>query len=204
MAQRRLCGNIQMAEEKRKVSLGFKMFLILFEVVVIGAILGGAWLLNKTLLAPPLIVSFRFTRVEIEKKYAILHCATIMACMILSTSICWLGVYMALPMSVSFISNIIVGAIFAYITWKIQEYLDIEEKYRELTKDKKQILIDRCKKLNYSELKTEIAIKFFIEKLKPKEVWEWLCNVKHEYVECDSVYQSKWRMKKELFKNNLE
>lgn len=193
-----------MAEEKREVSLGFKIFLILFEVVVIGAILGGAWLLNKTLLAPPLIVSFRFTRVKIEKKYAILHCATILACMILSTSICWLGVYMALPMSVSFISNIIVGAIFAFITWKIQEYLDIDEKYRELTKDKKQILIKKCKKLNYSELKTEIAVKFFIEKLKPKEVWEWLCDEKHEYIECDSVYQSKWRMKKELFKNDFE
>jgi hypothetical protein len=38
-----------------------------------------------------------------------------------------------------------------------------------------------------------------VEKLKTKEVWEWLCNDKNEYIEYDSVKQAKWRMKKELF-----
>ena len=45
-----------MALSKEKGSIGFRIFVIAIEIIIITAILGGAWLINKLLLAPPLIV----------------------------------------------------------------------------------------------------------------------------------------------------
>jgi hypothetical protein len=61
-------------------------------------------------------------------------------------------------------------------------------------------MVEICKSHNYTELKTQIAVKFFVEKRTPKEVWEWLCETQENPIEWDSVRQMKWRMKKELFK----
>lgn len=193
--------------EKIEVSKGFKAFLVLCEIVVVSAILGGAWLMNKTLLAPPLIVAFRLTRVEIEKKYAIWHCATISACMCLSTAICWFGVYLSLPMNISLISNIIVGVIFAIITWKIQEVIDMKAEYATL-KEKLETekvfntdtctldeLVARCKELKFNKENTELAIRFFIDKTKQSVIADELCITEQ------GVRIKKLRLKKKL--NNL-
>jgi hypothetical protein len=78
----------------------------------------------------------------------------------------------------------------------LQYFFDLKASYKV---DDKESFIEKCKDLKYGDLKTEIAVKFFVEKLKKKEVWDWLCNDKQEYIEYDSVKQMKWRMKKELF-----
>lgn len=180
--------------EKDKVSIGFKVFIIGVEVIIALAILGGAWLIDKLLLAPPLIVAFRLTRVKIETKFDVYHCATILSCMILSTLICLFGLYISLPIGVSFVSNILVGVGFSIFTWLIQDVINIKNSYGE--KDK---LIARCKALNYNELKTQIAVKFFIDKEKPKDVWLWLCETQDFPMEWDSVKNLKYKMKKDLF-----
>lgn len=180
--------------KKGKISFGFRLFLLSVEAIILIAILGGAWLMDKLLIAPPLIVAFRLTRVEIEKKYAVLHLATISACMLLSTTICWFGVYISLPHTISLISNIVVGVIFAIATWKIQEYIDLKHKYSA-----KDELIYKCHELNYNPLNTEIAVKFFIEHQKPKEVWLWLCETQENPISWDSVKNLKSKMKKDLF-----
>lgn len=181
-------------KEKRKLDLGFKIFVISTEIIIIAAILGGAWLLDKLLIAPPLIVSFRLIRVKIETKYDVLHCASIFACMIVSTLICWFGLYLSLPVAVSFISNIIIGVGFAIITWHIQDIINIKRKYTF-----KDELIFKCKQLGYNELKTEIAVKFFVDKEKPKAVWQWICETRPMAMSWDSVKNLKCKMRKDLF-----
>jgi hypothetical protein len=180
--------------EKGKISFGFRLFLLLVEAIILVAILGGAWLMDKLLIAPPLIVAFRLTRVKIEKKYAVLHLATISACMCASTAICWFGTYISLPQSLSLISNIMVGVIFAIATWKIQEFIDLKHKYGE-----KEELIHKCRSLNYNPLNTEIAVKFFYEHQKPKDVWLWLCETQENPISWDSVKNLKYKMKNDLF-----
>ena len=59
-------------------------------------------------------------------------------------------------------------------------------------------LISLCKSHNYNNMKTQIAVKFFVEKEKAKDVWLWLCDQKYA-MEWDTVYHLKWKMKKELF-----
>jgi len=196
-----------MALSKEKGSIGFRIFVITIEIIIITAILGGAWLINKLLLAPPLIVSFRIVRVKIETKYDIWHLATITACMIISTLICVLGLYISLPISISLISNIVVGGIFSVITWKIQEHIDAlkyaNQLQIELGKDKtfnvnnctREELIARCEKLKFSKRNTELAIEFFINKTNQKELANKL------YIEEKSVSMQKFRLKNKL--NNI-
>lgn len=197
-----------MAEKERKVSLGFRVFIILLELIFLSAVLGGAWVLDKTLLAPPLIVAFRFTRVKIEEKFAVLHCATISACICVSTAICWFGLYLSLPISISLISNIIVGVIFAIITWKIQEVIDLKAEYvaikEKLEANKvfntetctKEELIARCNELRLSQDTIALAIKFFIDKVKQSKIADELC------IDEKSVQMRKRRLKQKL--NNFE
>ena len=192
-----------MAKE-REVNIGFKIFLIFCEIVVVGTILGGAWLMDKFLLAPPLIVAFRLTRVKIEEKFAVLHCATISACMCVSTAICLLGTYMSLPKNISLISNVVVGVIFAVITWKIQEVIDLKAEYAKLkeTLETKKVfstetctkeeLIVRCNELRLSQEKIDLAIKFFIDKTKQSKIADDLC------IDEKSVQMKKQRLKQKL------
>lgn len=197
-----------MAEKENEISKGFKAFLIFCEIVVVSAILGGAWLMNKVLLAPPLIVSFRLVRGKIEEKHSVLHFATISACMCVSTAICWFGLYLSLPMSISLISNIIVGVIFAIITWKIQEVIDLKAEYAKLKEkleaDKvfntetctREELIARCNELHLSKDNIDLAIKFFIDKTKQSKIANELC------IDEKSVQMRKRRLKQKL--NNIE
>jgi hypothetical protein len=183
-----------MGEKEIKKSIGFRIFVILIEVVIAVAILCGAWFLDKLLIAPPLIVAFRLTRVKIETKYDVFHCASVFVCMIFSTLICLFGTYLSLPTAVSLISNILVGVVFAIITWLVQDAINIKKSLNE-----KDNLIARCKALNYNELKTQIAVKFFIDKQKPKDVWLWLCETQEFPMSWDSVKNLKHKMKKDLF-----
>lgn len=184
-----------MGEEKKiELSIGFRIFLIGIEIIILIAILGGAWFINKLLLAPPLIIAFRLGRLKIETKYDIFHMATIFGCMIVSTSICLFGLHLSLPISVSLVSNIIIGVGFAIITWHIQDIIELKKRLNE-----KDNLIARCKEHNYDDLKTQIAVKFFIDKEKPKQVWLWLCETQKYPMEWDSVKTLKYRMKKDLF-----
>jgi hypothetical protein len=180
--------------EEGKVSLGFRGFIFCVEILILSAILGGAWIIDKLLVAPPLILSFRLARVKIETKYDIFHMATIFGCMIVSTTICVFGSYLSLPVTVSFISNVIIGVGFAIITWHLQEIIEIKRNYSF-----KDEIIAKCKELNYNELKTQIAIKFFVDKEKPKDVWLWLCETQDTPYEWDYVKNLKYRMKKDLF-----
>lgn len=204
MAQCWLHCNFQMGEEERKISFSFKIFLLLCEVIVVGAILGMAWLMDKTLIVPPLIVAFRMARINIEKKYAVWHFATISTCMLVSTSICSFGVYLSLPISVSLISNIIVGVVFAIITWKIQEVIDMKAEYAKLkeTLEQEKVfdadkctldeLVARCKELRFSEENIQLAIELFIKKTKQSKLADDLC------VDEATIRIRKLRLKKKL------
>ena len=183
-----------MGEKEVKIDWGFKAFVLTIEIITLIAIFGGAWLIDKMLLAPPLIVSFRLVRLKIETKYDVLHMASVLACMLVSTAICVFGLYLSLPETISFISNIIVGVMFAIITWHIQEIIDIIKK-----RSFKDVVIEKCKSLNYNELKTEMAVKFFVDKQKPKDVWLWLCETQENPMSWDSVKNLKTKMKKDLF-----
>lgn len=199
--------------QKEKSVIGFKIFVFFVGLLITAAILGGAWLINKLLLAPPLIVSFRLVRTKIETKFDIWHLATIFACMVISTLICLFGVYLSLPIAISLISNIIVGSLFAVITWKIQEIVQVKIDKDKLQDRLNQIVAEitlndnfntetcteeelraRCAELGFSGWNTELAIEFFIHKTKQSDLADRLC------INEKSVTTRKRRMKEKLNK----
>lgn len=199
--------------QKEKSVIEFKIFVFFVGLLITAAILGGAWLINKLLLAPPLIVSFRLVRTKIETKFDIWHLATIFACMVVSTLICLFGVYLSLPIAISLISNIIVGSLFAVITWKIQEIVQVKIDKDKLQDRLNQIVAEitlndnfntetcteeelraRCAELGFSGWNTELAIEFFIYKTKQSDLADRLC------INEKSVTTRKRRMKEKLNK----
>lgn len=197
------------------MSLGFRAFLFTIEIIILSLIVGGAWAINKVLLAPPIILSFRLARVKIETKYDVLHLATILGCMIVSTSICLFGVYISLPINVSLISSIIVGVGFAIITWHVQDIINLKRKYDEINEEleilkasiasdetfnvescTEEELVARCRELGMSADAIELAIEFFIRKTKQSVIADNLC------IEEKSVQQHKRRLRKKLNNNS--
>ena len=197
--------------EKEQVSLGFRAFVFCVEIFILSMIVCGAWIIDKLLLAPLFILSFRLSRVKIETKYDVLHLATIFGCMIVSTTICLFGLYLSLPVSVSFISNIIIGVGFAIITWHIQDLINLKAKYDGINKElerlkanidedktfdvdtcTKEQLVARCKELKLSEDAIELAIELFIHKTKQSVIADKMC------IEEKSVQQHKRRLRKKL------
>lgn len=158
------------------------------------AIIFGIGLLLGKLLETAFIVGGYFTTRFVMPK--IKHFNTTAKC-IFATSLTFLFAIaiLCIPKNLSLVWSIGIGAIIPLIMYAESLLFDVKIS----DKDK---LIELCKKHNYSTLKTEIAVKFFVDNEKPKAVWEWLCENGNN-MEYDSVYQMKWRMKKELFKDKL-
>lgn len=84
-----------------------------------------------------------------------------------------------------------------YSVVKIFFYENFAEKVQSIEREE---FIKKCQDAGLSELKTEIAIMFFIEGKKPLEVWEWsLKNTKKDW-EWDYVRSLKYKLKVKLFK----
>ena len=83
-------------------------------------------------------------------------------------------------------------------------FVEIEvEKKRELrktiqqSKDPKQDIITMCRKQHISERDTKVAIMYYVDGMKPKQIWKWLCS-NNENMEYDSVYKLLNRLRKKL------
>lgn len=118
-------------------------------------------------------------------------------------TIAFFGIASSLPVAVSLLSTVPICFGISWVGYIAQDRLDlisVNKKLREgNAKNPKAQLIERCKAHNYNELKTEMAVRFFILMEKPKDVWLWLCETQENPMEWDSVKHAKYIMKKELF-----
>lgn len=64
----------------------------------------------------------------------------------------------------------------------------------KITKEKLLILCDEC---NISGRDTKIAVMYYIDRMKPKQIWCWLCD-NREDIEYGSVYKLLYRLNKKL------
>lgn len=86
----------------------------------------------------------------------------------------------------------------------IRENKDLLEKITELLqkeKDPKSKILKVCKDEGISERDTKIAVMYYIDRMKPKQIWEWLCD-NRENIEYASVYKLLNRLNKK-FKNKI-
>lgn len=174
---------------KIKINLWYYSRKICGYLLFLVAVLFFGWLFDKLLETVFVILAYLATFSLVPK---IKHFNTTQKCISVSSATFMFFVsIICIPDNVSIIWNIISG-IFIPIIMYIESLLFEPQ----TEKDK---LIALCKKHNYNELKTQLAIKFFVDKEKPKDVWVWLCDEQNYDIEWDSVKTMKYRMKKQLF-----
>ena len=81
---------------------------------------------------------------------------------------------------------------------KIYFYKDIFQKAQSLELEDFK---NRCKEIGLDDFKTEVAIKLFIDKIKPMQVWEWIVGNKKKDWSLDYVRTLKHDIKVALSKN---
>ncbi len=67
----------------------------------------------------------------------------------------------------------------------------------EKEQDPKEKLLKLCEEKNISERNTKIAVMYYIERKKPSQIRDWLCN-NNENMELESVYVLLNRLNKKL------
>jgi hypothetical protein len=84
-----------------------------------------------------------------------------------------------------------------YSPVKIYFYEDFSNRVQSIEREE---FIKKCRDAGLSDLKTEIAIMFFLENKKPLEVWEWSLKNTTKDWEWDYVRSLKYKLKVKLFK----
>jgi hypothetical protein len=84
-----------------------------------------------------------------------------------------------------------------YELTKIYFYNDVATQIKGVSGITREELIEKCKELKFDEFKCELSVKFFIEKMKPKDVWKWT-NQKGMHYEEDTIRVMKTRLKAKL------
>lgn len=75
-------------------------------------------------------------------------------------------------------------------------YENFAQKIRNIEREE---FIKKCKEAGLDDLKTECACKFFLDKLKPYDVWIWVTGEKGKDWTWDYVISLKCKLKKKLF-----
>lgn len=203
------------AKTKAKIKFKIKKFIatLPYHILVMSSVAIFSFIFAKPIEAVMFLTAFFALRYKFPTTF---HAKSIVTCMVLTNAIFALSIILC-----PYTNTYIFGAlVFAYIDtfclWYIQskETLKAQKEYAEQVavelraklaelENPHQEIIDKCRIANLSKRDTEIAIKYFVEKNTPKEIWNWICESReYDDIEWDSVYRilvrisSKINMKK--------
>lgn len=162
-------------------------------LVILLALFFVSWLCDKVINALIILMAYLSTRWVFPITY---HAKTDRGCLMFSIACFSIAIIITLPITLSIISSTIIGAVISVFLFALQYIIELHSKTKVSDKEE---LIAKCRKLGYNQLKTDMAIKFFIENEKPREVWIWLTQNKLSTLEWETVRTIKYNMKKELF-----
>ena len=163
-------------------------------LVILLALFSVSWLFDKVINAVIILMAYGATRWVFPLTY---HAKTDRGCIMFTIACFSIAIIIALPITLSIIGSVMAGMAISTFMFFLQYFIDLKASTKINDKD---AFIAKCKSLGYNDLKTEMAIKFFVDNEKPKDVWLWLLETKKSDIEWDSVRRLKCVMKKELFK----
>lgn len=163
-------------------------------LVILLALFSVSWICDKVVNTVIILMSYGATRWVFPLTY---HAKTDRGCIMFTIACFSIAIIIALPITLSIIGSVMAGMAISTFMFFLQYFLDLKASTKINDKD---AFIAKCKSLGYNDLKTEMAIKFFVDNEKPKDVWLWLLETKKSDIEWDSVRRLKCVMKKELFK----
>lgn len=176
--------------------------LILIVLVVIIASLLPAIILDKWFEAIIFLICHTLIRPQFKRQY---HNIVPEICREITGAVLFFGTLSMLPVDMSLLSAIPINYFIGWIghvkaTSDYYEFKCIKLKEKYCT-EKVDIEL-KCKNANLGERDTIIALMYYYEHKKPKEIWLWLCEQnKYEQIEWDSLYIILWRIGKKLNKN---
>ena len=163
-------------------------------VIILVALFSVSWIFDKVINTIIILMSYCGTRWVFPLTY---HAKTDRGCIMFTIACFSIAIIIALPINLSIIGSVIVGMVISTFLFFLQYFIDLKASTKVTDKE---AFIEKCKSIGYNDFKTEMAIKFFIDNEKPKDVWLWLLETKKSDIEWDSVRRLKCIMKKELFK----
>jgi hypothetical protein len=159
-----------------------------------------AYIFNKPIEAVVFCIAHLLIRYAFDKQY---HSGNTAFCLTVTLSVLFFGVTTTLPLVINLLSVIPICFLISWVGYIAQDRLDLYTINRNLRKrpelSEKEKFIARCKELNYNNFKTDIAVKFFIDKIGIKELWLQLCDTQENPMEYDSLRRMKYRIQKDLF-----
>ena len=90
------------------------------------------------------------------------------------------------------------NALGEYSQINIYFYETFVEKIKDIEREE---FVKRCREVGYDDVKSEVACKFFLDNMKPQDVWLWLLENKIKDWSWDYVTSLRCSMKKKLFNN---
>lgn len=175
---------------RTKIEFKFWARLIGGYTLFFAIIFAFGFICEKLLETLFIVLGYFATRFVVPK---IKHFDTTQKCISITTMTFLFAIaIVCIPKSTSLVWSIMIGAVIPLIMYAESLLFDVKI-------SDKDSLIALCKLHNYNELKTQIAIKFFIDKEKPKDVWLWLCETQKYPITWDCVRNLKCKMKKDLF-----
>lgn len=134
------------------------------HLIVVAFIFTFSWILNKPYEAIMFCVAHLVLRPIFEKQY---HCGTTYYCLFTTLTIATIGIYNALPISISLLSSLPVASFICWFGYIMQDRIDLKHK---LSPNLKSMPLDEfinfCKLKNLTIDEIEIANKIIREELK--------------------------------------
>ena len=187
---------------KAKIKFKMKSFIAMlpYHFLVMGSVAIFALIFDKWIEAVLFLVAFFTLRYKHPTTF---HAKSIVTCMVITNLMFVISVVVC-PYAETYIFGALVFAYLdTFILWYVQtkEILKAQKEYAEQVaselraklaefENPNQEIIDKCRKAKLSKRDTEIAIKYFVEKNTPKEIWLWICeSIEYDNIEWDSVYR---------------
>lgn len=137
--------------------------------LVIAFIFTFSWILHKPFESIMFCIAHLVLRPIFEKQY---HCGTTYYCLFTTLTIATLGIYNALPISISLLSSLPVASFICWFGYIMQDRIDLKHK---LSPNLKSMPLDEfenfCKLKNLTIDEIEIAKKIIREELKGENLY---------------------------------
>lgn len=172
----------------------FRLFQASTYAIVLTALIIMALVTGKCIETIGLFVSFVALRNCFGKTY---HSKSFSKCILISVIVFVFAITFVPSRNLTILSCIVFGLLIDLVAYKYKDYLDITEALNphfDVSTCTEAELINRCKQIRLSEENTNLAIDFFIKKIKQSEIAERLC------IDEKSVQTRKTRLKAKLNK----
>lgn len=134
------------------------------HLIVVAFIFTFSWILNKPFEAIMFCVAHLVLRPIFEKQY---HCGTTYLCLFTTLTIATMGIYNALPISISLLSSLPVASFICWFGYIMQDRIDLQHK---LSPNLKTMTLEEfenfCKLKNLTNDEVQIAKKIIRDELK--------------------------------------